>query len=115
LSVLYTLIWFRGIASGNWKWDLTVYLGIYPLALWTVAGVSVLVRLLNYLDTRIRLEGWEVELAVRAEAMRQFGEEAGWVGPASAQPDVVIEPHQASGDPDVQMAVLADSTEGTDR
>ncbi len=86
LSVLYTLIWIRGIATGFWTWDLWVLLVMYPLALWTVAGVSVLVRLLSYLDTRIRLEGWEVELAIRAEAMRQFGDEAGWVHVPSEHP-----------------------------
>ncbi len=80
LSVLYTLMWFRGIAFGQWNFlDLPVLLVLFPLALWIVAGVSVMVRLLSYLDTRIRLEGWEVELAIRAEAMRQFGEEAGLV------------------------------------
>jgi hypothetical protein len=86
LSVVYTLIWFRGIATGQWAWDLVVLLGMYPLALWTVAGISVLVRLLGYLDTRIRLEGWEVELAIRAEAMRQFGEEAGLIEVAGVVP-----------------------------
>jgi hypothetical protein len=86
LSVLYTLMWFRGIAIGQWDlMDLFVLLVLYPLALWTVAGVSVLVRLLNYLDTRIRLEGWEVELAIRAEAMRQFGEEAGLIATSQTQ------------------------------
>ena len=49
---------------------------LFPTALWIVASLSVLIRLLSYIDTRIRLEGWEVELAVRAEAIRQFGEEA---------------------------------------
>jgi hypothetical protein len=86
LSVVYTLIWFRGIATGQWAWDLVVLLGMYPLALWTVAGISVLVRLLGYLDSRIRLEGWEVELAIRAEAMRQFGEEAGLIEVAGGAP-----------------------------
>lgn len=82
LSVLYTLMWFRGIALGQWSFmDLFVLLVLYPLALWTVAGVSVLVRLLSYLDTRIRLEGWEVELAIRAETLRQFGEEPSMIGP----------------------------------
>jgi hypothetical protein len=76
LCVLYTLMAIRGVLFLKWNFlDLVVLLFLYPLALWTVAGVSVLVRLLGYLDTRIRLEGWEVELAVRAEAMRQFGEE----------------------------------------
>ncbi len=77
LSVLYSLVWARGIATGQWNWGLVTLLVLFPLALWAVAGLSVLIRLLSYLDTRIRLEGWEVELAVRAETMRQFGEEAG--------------------------------------
>lgn len=85
ISVFYTLIFARGITLGNWRFmDLVTLLVFVPLALWIVAGVSVLVRLLNYLDTRIRLEGWEVELAVRAEALRQFGHEGGLeIEPAS--------------------------------
>ena len=75
-TCLYTMIWFRGITLGYWNFmNLTVLLVFFPLALWLVAGVSVIIRLLNYLDTRIRLEGWEVELAVRAESLRQFGKE----------------------------------------
>lgn len=74
LSCFYTLIWFRGITLGYWNFmNLTVLLVFFPLALWLVAGASVIIRLLNYLDTRIRLEGWEVELSVRAESLRQFG------------------------------------------
>lgn len=77
ISVLSTFLWWRGIVTNQWLFmDLFVLLVLYPLAIWIVAGISVLVRLLNYLDTRIRLEGWEVELAVRAEALRQFGEES---------------------------------------
>ena len=76
LSLICSVTWFRGITSGVWDWDLWFYLLLLPLSLWVIGGVSVIVRLLNYLDTRIRLEGWEVELAVRAEAMRQFGEES---------------------------------------
>ena len=89
LSVFYTLMWFRGIAFGQWTFmDVFVLLVLYPLALWTVAGVSVLVRLLSYIDTRIRLEGWEVELAIRAEAMRQFGQESGMLGLPQGQAEV---------------------------
>ena len=72
-TCFYTMIWFRGIIVGYWNtMNLTVLLVFFPLALWLVAGVSVIIRLLNYLDTRIRLEGWEVELAFRAEALRQL-------------------------------------------
>ncbi|TWU40331.1 hypothetical protein Q31b_36790 [Novipirellula aureliae] len=81
LSILYTLVALRGFTTGVWDWDLFFLLFLFPAAIWTIAGVSVIVRLLNYLDTRIRLEGWEVELAIRAETMRQFGEEAGLIKP----------------------------------
>ncbi|TWU24360.1 hypothetical protein Pla52o_22870 [Novipirellula galeiformis] len=77
MSVLCSLLFIRVIATGTPDWDLFFLLGIFPASLWLVASVSVVMRLLNYLDTRIRLEGWEVELAIRAEAMRQFGEDAG--------------------------------------
>ncbi len=40
---------------------------IWPLALWTVAALMTVVRFVNYLDVRIRQEGWEVELLMRAE------------------------------------------------
>ncbi len=73
LSVYYTIYWARGIAIGVWRPDFTALFVFYPLSLWIVAGLSVIIRLLGYLDTRIRLEGWEVELALRAEAIRQFG------------------------------------------
>lgn len=72
---LYSLLWARGIFLGQWEWDAWVYVFLYPMALWAAAALSVLVRFLSYLDTRIRLEGWEVQLAVRAEAIRQFGED----------------------------------------
>jgi hypothetical protein len=42
----------------------------YPLALWIVAGYFTVVRFLGYLDLRIRNEGWEVELMMRAEGAR---------------------------------------------
>ena len=41
-----------------------------PIALWLVAGYFTIVRFLSYLDLRIRREGWELELSLRAEADR---------------------------------------------
>ena len=41
-----------------------------PAALWLVAGFFAVARYLSYLDMRIRREGWEVELQVRAEGER---------------------------------------------
>ena len=74
--LLYSMVFVRGVISGNWNLGLVTLLVFYPLSLWLVSGISVLVRLLTYLDTRIRFEGWDVELALRAELIRQFGEEA---------------------------------------
>lgn len=43
---------------------------VFPACLWLVVAFVSVVRFLGYLDLRIRHEGWEVELLMRAEAMR---------------------------------------------
>jgi hypothetical protein len=43
---------------------------LYPGCLWLVVAFLAVVRFLSYLDLRIRHEGWEVELLMRAEAAR---------------------------------------------
>jgi len=83
LSVFFGIMSARGILTTQVNWTLQiqsllipdVLLVWVPLAMWIVAGLSIFMRFLGYLDARIRLEGWEVELAVRAEALRQFGSE----------------------------------------
>lgn len=47
-----------------------IYSVSLPVSLWIVIGYFTVVRFLSYLDVRIRTEGWEVELLVRAEAAR---------------------------------------------
>jgi hypothetical protein len=42
----------------------------FPAAMWLAALFLTVFRFLSYLDLRIRQEGWEVELKVRAEAAR---------------------------------------------
>ncbi len=42
----------------------------WPLALWVAVFFATTVRFLNYLDLRVRSEGWEIELQLRAEAAR---------------------------------------------
>jgi len=46
------------------------YMLITQVALWIVVGFFTVVRFLCYLDLRIRREGWEVDLRMRAEATR---------------------------------------------
>jgi hypothetical protein len=57
-----------GTAASNLDWfKLQI---VYPACLWLVVAFLAVVRFLNYLDLRIRHEGWEVELLMRAEALR---------------------------------------------
>ena len=64
------LVWCDGVlnlqanADRNWNF---VY---WPIALWLTAGLISVFRFLNYIDTRIRQEGWAVELRMRAEALK---------------------------------------------
>jgi hypothetical protein len=43
---------------------------VIPVVFWTVGLFVVVFRFLSYLDSRIRLEGWELELRLRAEGQR---------------------------------------------
>lgn len=47
----------------------------FQLGLWLVIGFFAVVRFLTYIDQRIRLEGWEVELRLRSvgQAMEEAG------------------------------------------
>ncbi len=59
-----------GVLFGQWSvgwWDFWIFL---PLNLWFLAILATIFRFLSYLDARIRLEGWEVELRLKAEALR---------------------------------------------
>lgn len=72
---LITAIWVAGwVLMGmlfvRWQFDRPIYLIGLPLAMWTVAGFFAIVRFLSYLDLRIRREGWEVDLCLRAERAR---------------------------------------------
>lgn len=58
---------------GAWPEELTILRWYVPVAGWLVLGFFAVVRFLSYLDLRIRREGWEVELAMRAEAARLAG------------------------------------------
>ena len=70
ISLGWTMLWFPGVFTNHWMFGpYMLYFGI-PAALWIVACFFTVARFLNYLDLRIRQEGWEVELRVRAEAAR---------------------------------------------
>ena len=62
-------LWYAvGTATNDLLWGPVILHFCLPLAMWMVAGFFAVVRFLNYLDLRIRREGWETELLVRAAA-----------------------------------------------
>jgi len=87
LVVLYAAYMIQGVLLSDWAFHfspqpeafLNLFLMnldwfklevVYPLCLWLVVAFWAVVRFLSYLDLRIRHEGWEVELLMRAEALR---------------------------------------------
>lgn len=64
-------IWYvAGLLTHHWGFGDALYLVYIPAAMWIVASFFAVARYLSYLDMRIRREGWEVELQIRAEAER---------------------------------------------
>jgi hypothetical protein len=74
IGILYfTLTLGVGVLFSQWSGEWFAAQFIYPAALWIVVAFMSVVRFLNYLDLRIRHEGWEVELLMRAEGIRLAG------------------------------------------
>ena len=69
-------IFLSGVLWNDWEQgSILIQIG-FPVAMWIVVGYLAVARFLCYLDTRIRFEGWEVELRLRAEAGRIRGKVA---------------------------------------
>jgi len=74
-SLLFLSFWLSLLLAGSmllsqWQWSAAPYTFCFPLAMWLVVGYFSVVRFLGYIDLRIRREGWEVELMMRAEQAR---------------------------------------------
>ncbi|MFN6400970.1 MAG: hypothetical protein ACK449_13835 [Planctomycetota bacterium] len=59
-----------GSLTGQWSWGWWMDLILYPMALWILAFWATIMRFLVYMNMRIRGEGWELELKLKAEARR---------------------------------------------
>lgn len=59
-----------GALVGKWGWGWWMDLIFYPLGLWLIALWGTVMRFLIYMNMRIRGEGWELELKLKAEARR---------------------------------------------
>ena len=74
-AVLVLAFWGSLAAAASWLLNEhyrtgPFYTCLFPAAMWIVAAYFTVVRFLGYLDLRIRREGWEVELLMRAELER---------------------------------------------
>lgn len=70
LSAWFSLVLLGNMLLGAGLWESPTFTVCFPLAMWLVIGYFAVVRFLGYLDLRIRREGWEVELLLRAEETR---------------------------------------------
>jgi hypothetical protein len=71
LAAIWLSMWFirsRLLNQPEFDW-LMLTVGL-QLAIWLVVGYFTVVRYLGYLDLRIKSEGWEIELRMRAEATK---------------------------------------------
>jgi hypothetical protein len=67
--VTFSLWFFLGALTSQWQWGSLMLEVVYPASLWIAAVYFAIVNYLSYLDLRIRREGWEVELKLRAAAL----------------------------------------------
>jgi hypothetical protein len=72
-AVVGTCVFLSGVFLNRWQPEVFTFMYVIPLSMWVVAGFLTVVRFFSYLDLRIRQEGWEVELRLRAEAARLSG------------------------------------------
>jgi len=68
LSLILGLFFLYAVTFSQWEFNAFALHFLIPGCLWMVAAYFAVVRFLFYLDLRIRREGWEVELRIRAEA-----------------------------------------------
>ena len=70
LSISMSLMFMVGVLTGSWIWGVWMDLFLCPMTIWTVATWGAVIRFLLYMNSRIRTEGWEIELLFKAEAQR---------------------------------------------
>jgi hypothetical protein len=65
-----SMLWALLTGQLDWEFLRPMFRLYFPLTIWIVVAYFTVVRFLSYLDLRIRREGWEVELIMRAERAR---------------------------------------------
>lgn len=89
-----TQLFIVGAITGGWSWNAWFDHCGLQISLWCVGMFLAVFRFLSYLDNRIRLEGWEIELRLKAEAARlETASPVGAVGSHIAGFARIQEPH----------------------
>ncbi len=71
IVAMWMSLWMlQSMLTGVWHSQYVGMVVYLQVAVWLVVDFFAVVRFLAYLDQRIRREGWEVELSMRAEAAR---------------------------------------------
>lgn len=70
ISLFGSAVFVMGTLTNVWYSTWFTWIVLYPLSIWIAVAIAATIRFLAYLDARIRQEGWEVELQIRAEASR---------------------------------------------
>ena len=69
-GLMFLALWFTKFwITGNLEISRLTYMIYWEVSLWATACFFMVARFLSYLDLRIRREGWEVELKMRAEGL----------------------------------------------
>ena len=64
------IVFCMGVLFGLWNWGMWMDWFLFPAVLWGMGAWMTVVRFLCYSNARIRMEGWELQLKLRAEAAR---------------------------------------------
>ena len=70
LSVSLSTLFLIGVLTGIWSWGPWMDMFFFPMILWGIATWGTVIRFLNYMNSRIHTEGWEIELKLKAESQR---------------------------------------------
>ncbi len=96
-------MWGSGVSTGVWQWSAFCDYVWLPFALWIVGTFFCVFRFLAYLDSRIRLEGWEIELRMRAEGDRLSGKRRAISTGSSIADQRAVERQDAAKEVDIEV------------
>jgi hypothetical protein len=74
LSLSMSTLFLIGVLTGIWRWGPWMDVVFFPIIMWVVVTWGTIIRFLLYMNSRIRTEGWEIELRLKAESHRLEGQ-----------------------------------------